>query len=125
MSAKTAGRAGDKTPPAPITGSPEQKAQTAAIVGGHTLKLFSYYQPYDLRHADQFAALRAVYRTEFNRECPLTAYGSAPVRYLLVVDDEPVLLPEAAVPPFVLGIAFGKIGWSGALKVLYDMGILS
>jgi hypothetical protein len=115
----------DKTPSVPITGSPEQKAQTAAIVGGHTLKLFTYYQPYDLRHADQAAALRAVYRTEFNRECPLASHGSAPVRYLLVVDGEPVLLPEAEVPPFVIGIAFGKLGWHAALKVLYRDGILS
>lgn len=122
---KTTRRADDKTPAVPITGSPEQKAQQAAMVGGHTLKLFTYLQPYDLRHADQFAALRAVYRSEFNRECPVTSYAGAPVRYLFVVDEEPVLLPEAAVPPTVFGMALARLGWTAALKVLYDAGILS
>ena len=121
----TKAAARSKAPEVAITGSPEQKAQTAAIVGGHTLKLFTYYQPYDLRRADQAAALDAVYRTEFNRPCPVTSPDGAPVRYLIVVDGEPVLLREALVPATVFGMAIAKLGWTAAIKVLYDAGILS
>lgn len=112
-------------PPVPITGRDDQKAQAAAMVGAHKLRLFTYYQPYDLRRDDQRAALEAVYRTVFNRPCPVTAPGDAPVRYLFLVDGQPFLLPEAAVPPFVLGVAAGKLGYAVAREVLYDEGILS
>jgi hypothetical protein len=124
MSAKTDKRT-DKTPEVAITGSPEQKAQQAAMLGGHNLRLFTYLQPYDLRHADQAAALRAVFRSEFNRECPLRKHANAPVRYLFVVDEEPVLLAQDDVPAFVFGAAIAKLGWTAATKVLYDAGILS
>ncbi len=112
------------TDPVRITGTPETRAQTAAMVGSQKLKLFVYWQPYDLRDGDQRDALAAVYRTTFHRECPVKAPGAAPVRYLLAVDGVPYLLPEAAVPPFVLGAAAARLGEQAAREVLYEAGIL-
>lgn len=109
-----------------ITGNPREKAQAASMVGAHDLRLFTYLQPYDLRHGDQYAALCSVYRTDFGRECPAPAGGGdAPVRYLLVVEGEPVLMPEAQVPGAVFFAALLKQGWHSALKVLHDDEILS
>lgn len=119
----------EKAPEVRIIGRADQKAQAAAMIGAHELRLFTYYQPYDLRHADQYAALVAVYRQEFNRDCPAPAGGGdSPIRYLLVFDGEPVLLTEAEVPAFVFGAAISKgegRGWTSATKVLYRDGLLS
>lgn len=113
-------------PEARITGTPREKAQASAMVGAHDLRLFTLMQPYDLRHADQYAALCAVYAQEFDRECPAPAGGGdSPIRYLLVVNGEPVLLPEAQVPGAVFFAALVKGGWDAALKVLHDDEILS
>lgn len=112
------------TPEVRIKGRDDQRAQAAAMAGMTTHKLFTYLQPYDLRRPDQYAALAAVYRS-MNRECPVTTPGDAPVRYLLIVAGEPFLLPEADVPPFVLGAAAAKLGVEAAKDVLYAEGILS
>lgn len=113
-------------PEARITGSPREKAQASAMVGAHDLRLFTLMQPYDLRRADQYAALCAVYEQEFARKCPAPAGGGdAPIRYLLVVAGEPVLMPEAQVPGAVFFAALVKEGWTAALKVLHDDEILS
>jgi hypothetical protein len=109
-----------------ITGDPRAKAQAAGMVGGHELRLFTYMQPYDLRQGEQYAALCALYRKDFDRECPAPpGGGDAPVRYLFVVDGEPVLMPEAQVPGAVFFAALIKQGWGAALKVLHDDEILS
>jgi hypothetical protein len=105
--------------PLPVAGRDDQKAQTAAMIGAHNYRLFTYLQPYDLRREEERAALAAVYLGEFDTVCPVTAPGDAPVRYLFVIDGRPALVPEADVPPFVFGIALGKLGWEAALAVLY------
>ncbi len=109
-----------------VTGTAAQKAAASAMIAAHNLGLFTLIQPYDLRRAEELAALIAVYRSEpFSRACPVDGPGDAPVRYLFVVGGEPVLMREAGVPDFVFGAALVARGWEAALQVLHQPDILS
>jgi hypothetical protein len=110
-----------------ITGTPEAKAKHACMVGSHELRLFTYMQPYDLRRRSQVDALRALYESEFKRPAPagIDSPGDDPVRYLIILDGEPILLPQNEAAPTIFGMAIAKLGWEAGIKVLHREDLLS
>jgi hypothetical protein len=108
-----------------LTGSPGQKAQHACMTGSAGLRLFVYYGAYDLRQPAQLEALRAAYRSDFGEECPADGPGDAPIRYLVVVNNQPVLMPEAEAPGAIFFATLIAKGYEAAKKVLHRDDVLS
>lgn len=103
------------------------KAKQSLMIGSQELEMFVYRQPYHLGHASQREALLHTLEAEFGRtaELPTLEASTRLVVYLVVVDDEPILIPEVEVLPWVFGYVFAKAGREVAQRVSYRSEMLT
>ncbi len=94
------------------------KAKQALMIGADELRLFTYYSPYQLGDADQRASLLHTLEEQWGATISLPEAPTG-VFYLVVVDDEPVLVPESDALPFTLAIALATGGPDLARQVSY------
>jgi hypothetical protein len=128
------------TPPVRIAvGQPvATQARQSLMIGSQELQAFTYRQPYHLGYADVREQLLHTLRSEFGRTADLPTQAAPEkvqqktgqqfatlVVYLVVVDDthgkrnEPVLIPEDEVLPWVFGYVLGRSGPVAAQRVSY------
>lgn len=94
------------------------RAKQALMIASNELGIFTYYWPHQLADPAQRDSLLHMLAEQFSATLPLTDDPSG-VFYLVVLDDEPILVPEADALAFTLGVVLGRRGIEEARRVSY------